>query len=141
MKNWRAPEHWQKITTIDAHTAGEPFRVITSGFPSPEGETILAKRRFVKEKYDHLPADQRESRLEQEQQQQKALEIEQLRQMELELQQAAEREEAERKRQEELARQKPTETPVTILGNRVFVPVTIGNNGIEIQVRLLLDML
>jgi predicted aspartyl protease len=59
--------------------------------------------------------------------------------MELELQQAAEREEAERKRQEELARQKPTETPVTILGNRVFVPVTIGNNGIEIQVRLLLD--
>jgi predicted aspartyl protease len=92
-----------------------------------------------KEKYDHLPADQRKSRLEQEQQQQKALETEQLRQMELELQQAAEREEAERKRQEELARQKPSETPVTIIGNRVFVPVTIGNNGIEIQVRLLLD--
>jgi len=54
MKNWRAPEGWQKITTIDAHTAGEPFRVITSGFPSLDGETILAKRRFVKEKYDHL---------------------------------------------------------------------------------------
>jgi predicted aspartyl protease len=28
---------------------------------------------------------------------------------------------------------------VTIEGNRVFVPVTIGNNGIEIEVRLLLD--
>ena len=92
-----------------------------------------------KEKYDHLPADQRESRLEQDQQQQQELEAEQLRQMELELQQTAEREEAERKRQEELARQKPTETPVIITGNRVFVPVTIGNNGIEIQVRLLLD--
>ncbi len=36
------------------HTAGEPFRVITSGFPSLDGDTILAKRRFVKEKYDHL---------------------------------------------------------------------------------------
>jgi len=92
-----------------------------------------------KEKYDHLPADQKKSRLEQEQQQQKELEAEQQRQMELELQQAAEKEEAERKRQEELARQNPIETPVTIEGNRVFVPVTIGNNGIEIEVRLLLD--
>ena len=54
MKNWRAPEDWQKITTIDAHTAGEPFRVITSGFPPLAGATILDKRRFVKEKYDHL---------------------------------------------------------------------------------------
>ncbi len=54
MKNWRAPDSWQKITTIDAHTAGEPFRVITSGFPALDGDTILAKRRFVKEKYDHL---------------------------------------------------------------------------------------
>ncbi len=56
MKSWRAPEGWQKITTIDAHTAGEPFRVVTSGFPSPDGATILEKRRFVKERYDHLRA-------------------------------------------------------------------------------------
>ena len=92
-----------------------------------------------KEKYDHLPSDQRESRLEQDQQQQQELEAEQLRQMEIDLLQAAEIEEAERKRQEELARQKYVETPVTIEGNRVFVPVTLGNNGIEIEVRLLLD--
>ena len=92
-----------------------------------------------KEKYDHLPADQRKERVEQEQQMQKKLETEQLRQMELELQQAAEKEEAERKRQEELARQKRTETPVAIEGNQVFVPVTIGNNGIELEVLLLLD--
>jgi predicted aspartyl protease len=92
-----------------------------------------------KEKYDHLPADQRKSRLEQDQQQQKALEAEQQRRMELELQQAAEKEEAERKRQEQLARQKSIETPVTIKRNRIFVPVTIGNNGIEIEVFLLLD--
>ena len=92
-----------------------------------------------KEKYDHLPEDQKKSRLEQEQQQRRALESEQLRQMELELQQAAAQEEAERKRQEELARQKASETPVTIESNRVFVPVTIGNNGLEIEVSLLLD--
>jgi proline racemase len=29
MKNWRPPKHWLKITSIDAHTEGEPFRVIT----------------------------------------------------------------------------------------------------------------
>jgi len=29
MKNWIPPKHWLKITTIDAHTEGEPFRVIT----------------------------------------------------------------------------------------------------------------
>ena len=92
-----------------------------------------------KEKYDHLPADQKKSQLQKEQQQQKELEAEQLRQMELELQQVAAQEEAERKRQEELARQKTSETPVTIESNRVFVPVTIGNNGVEIEVNLLLD--
>ena len=92
-----------------------------------------------KEKYDHLPEDQKKTRLEQEQQQRRALESEQRRQMELELQQAAEQEEAERKRREELVRQKLYETPVTIESNRVFVPVTIGNNNIEIEVSLLLD--
>ena len=92
-----------------------------------------------KEKYDHLPADQRKSRLEQEQQQQLEQEAEQQRRMEFELQQAAEKEEAERKRREEIARQQGIETPVTIEGNRVFVPATIGNNGVEIEVLLLLD--
>lgn len=91
------------------------------------------------EKYDHLPAEQRKSRLEQEQKQQLELEAEQQRRMELELQQAAEKQEAERKRREELARQQSIETAVTIEGNRVFVPVTIGNNGVEIEVLLLLD--
>jgi len=90
------------------------------------------------EKYDHLPAEQRKSRLEQEQQQQLEMEAEQQRRIELELQQAAE-EEAEKKRQEELARLKNIETPVTIEGNRVYVPTTIGNNGVELEVLLLLD--
>ena len=92
-----------------------------------------------KEKYDHLPADQRKSKLETEQQQQQAMEIERQRQMELELQQAAEQEEAERQRLEELAKQKEQITPVIISGNRVFVPTTIGNRGIEVQTLMLLD--
>ncbi len=52
--NWNPPPQWRKITTIDAHTEGEPFRVITSGFPELPGETILARRRYAKEHYDHL---------------------------------------------------------------------------------------
>jgi len=42
------------INTVDAHTAGEPLRIITSGFPAVKGKTILEKRRCVKENYDHL---------------------------------------------------------------------------------------
>ena len=43
--NWAAPSDWLRITAVDAHTAGEPLRVITSGFPPLPGDTILAKRR------------------------------------------------------------------------------------------------
>ena len=54
MIDWRPPEDWLRITSIDAHTAGEPFRVITSGFPELRGNTILARRRYAKEHLDHL---------------------------------------------------------------------------------------
>jgi proline racemase len=54
MKDWTPPDDWLKITTIDAHTEGEPFRVITDGFPELPGETILARRRYVRENLDHL---------------------------------------------------------------------------------------
>jgi trans-L-3-hydroxyproline dehydratase len=42
------------VTTIDVHTAGEPLRVITSGFPEPPGETILAKRQYARSHCDVL---------------------------------------------------------------------------------------
>jgi trans-L-3-hydroxyproline dehydratase len=54
MKHWSPPAGWLKITTIDAHTAGEPFRVIIEGFPHLPGDTILARRRYAKEHYDHV---------------------------------------------------------------------------------------
>lgn len=42
------------IKTIDMHTAGEPLRVIIDGFAPIKGETILQKRKYVKENLDHL---------------------------------------------------------------------------------------
>jgi proline racemase len=54
MRTWRPPENWLRITTIEAHTGGEPFRVIVDGFPPLEGETILERRRFAREHYDDL---------------------------------------------------------------------------------------
>jgi len=54
MKGWTPPEDWLKISTIDCHTAGEPFRVITGGYPDLPGDTILARRRFARENLDHL---------------------------------------------------------------------------------------
>ena len=54
MADWTPPEAWHKITTIDAHTAGEPFRVIVAGFPELHGETILERRRYAQEHLDHL---------------------------------------------------------------------------------------
>ena len=54
MTDWQSPTHWQRITTIDAHTAGEPLRIITGGLPPIPGDTILAKRRYAKEHLDHL---------------------------------------------------------------------------------------
>jgi trans-L-3-hydroxyproline dehydratase len=54
MRSWSPPTDWLKITTIDAHTAGEPFRVITGGYPVLPGDTILDRRRYAKEHLDHL---------------------------------------------------------------------------------------
>jgi proline racemase len=51
---WTPPSDWTRITTIDAHAAGEPLRVITGGLPSIPGDTILAKRRYARENLDHL---------------------------------------------------------------------------------------
>lgn len=49
---WRPPEGWRSVRTVDAHTAGEPLRVILGGFPEPEGDTILARRRSAQAHHD-----------------------------------------------------------------------------------------
>lgn len=42
------------ISTIDAHTAGEPLRVITSGLPPIKGSTMLEKREYMLGHYDGI---------------------------------------------------------------------------------------
>ena len=51
---WSHPDDWIEIETIDAHTAGEPLRIILSGLPEIKGATILEKRRFMQNNFDHL---------------------------------------------------------------------------------------
>src|SRR5215813_11309566 len=52
--HWQPPAHWTRITTIDKHTGGEPLRVYTSGLPAIKGNTVLEKRRYFREHYDHI---------------------------------------------------------------------------------------
>ena len=47
-------EKWEIVKTIDAHTAGEPLRIVTSGIPKIEGKTILEKRKYMKDNFDHI---------------------------------------------------------------------------------------
>ena len=39
----------EPIVTVDMHTAGEPLRIIRSGAPEPIGQTILEKRRWLRD--------------------------------------------------------------------------------------------
>lgn len=52
--NWKPPSHWQKISTIEMHTGGEPLRVLVSGLPPIKGATVLEKRHYFREHYDHI---------------------------------------------------------------------------------------
>jgi proline racemase len=52
--NWEPPDSWVRITIIDAHAGGEPLRIITGGLPPIPGNTILERRRYMRENLDHL---------------------------------------------------------------------------------------
>jgi proline racemase len=43
-----------EVRTVDYHTAGEPFRIVTGGVDPPRGATILDKRRDALERLDHV---------------------------------------------------------------------------------------
>ena len=43
-----------KVGTVDYHTGGEPFRIVTAGVESLPGETILEKRRWAGERLDEV---------------------------------------------------------------------------------------
>lgn len=43
-----------KINCIDMHTGGEPLRIPINGLPKVLGDSILEKRKYFKQHYDHL---------------------------------------------------------------------------------------
>src|SRR5437588_2251115 len=43
-----------RVTTVDYHCAGEPFRIVLAGAPDLQGSTILAKRRWALENCDDI---------------------------------------------------------------------------------------
>src|SRR5205807_8498517 len=55
--NWKQIDTVERatvITTIDAHAAGEPLRIITSGLPELQGATMLERRQYMQQHYDHI---------------------------------------------------------------------------------------
>lgn len=42
----------RRLSTIDYHTAGEPLRIVSSGLPEIPGDSMLAKRRYMKTELD-----------------------------------------------------------------------------------------
>jgi proline racemase len=52
--DWQPPEAWRRVSVIDAHTGGEPFRVAVDGLPEIPGATVLEKRRYAQQNLDEL---------------------------------------------------------------------------------------
>jgi len=44
----------KKIDTVEVHTGGEAFRIVTSGLPRFPGNSIVQRRQWVKDNIDHL---------------------------------------------------------------------------------------
>ncbi|MDQ0392723.1 proline racemase family protein [Labrys monachus] len=44
----------RRLTVVDMHTAGEPVRIVTGGYPDLSGTTILDKRREARALHDEL---------------------------------------------------------------------------------------
>ena len=42
------------LQVVDAHTAGEFCRMVIGGFPEPEGNTMIEKKKWMEENYDHV---------------------------------------------------------------------------------------
>ena len=51
--SWKAPPHWKHVLAIDAHTGGEPLRVIIGGFQT-QGSSVLERRRYAQQHLDGI---------------------------------------------------------------------------------------
>lgn len=52
--DWEPPHDWLRLTVIDSHTGGEPFRLVVDGLPVIPGSSVLERRRYAEEHLDHL---------------------------------------------------------------------------------------
>ena len=42
------------LQVVDSHTVGEFCRIVIGGFPEPEGNTMIEKKKWMEENYDHV---------------------------------------------------------------------------------------
>jgi proline racemase len=54
IRSWTPPKDWHKIYVLDAHAGGEPLRIVLAGLPEMQGKSVLERRAFMKNNYDHL---------------------------------------------------------------------------------------
>jgi len=54
INKYSVPDDWMKIKTIEAHTGGEPLRIIIDGYPKLKGKTLLEKRNDALLNHDHI---------------------------------------------------------------------------------------
>jgi predicted aspartyl protease len=105
-------------------------------------EAYQGQVKVYRERYDGLSEADRSKALEIEQERRQQHELQQQLQTNAQLQELQQAEEAENKRQAEANRQKEIQrmqTPIVVEDSRVLVPVTLNNNGIILDVNLLLD--
>ncbi len=50
--SWQPPASTERITVLDAHTGGEPLRILLAGMPLPAGDSVLARRRDARDRLD-----------------------------------------------------------------------------------------
>lgn len=43
-----------QLQVVDAHTSGEFCRMVIGGFPEPEGNTMIEKKKWMESNYDHV---------------------------------------------------------------------------------------
>ena len=95
-----------------------------------------------REKYDHLPAEERSRALEMEHEQIQVQAAEQQRQIDDRLEEIRQLEAEEKRKKAEEARQKlleKTQTRIILDGNKILVPVTLDNGGAQFNTNLMLD--
>jgi len=52
--DWSPPALWGRVTVIDSHAGGEPFRVVVGDVPVIPGGSMIERRRHARENLDEL---------------------------------------------------------------------------------------